>query len=59
MTAKENRSAAGPPPTQQPVEEKERIERRAAAVNALLELRREQSPVSVEEIAAARRAGRP
>jgi len=39
--------------------EEQREQRRAAAIDALLELRRMQTPVSDAEIAEARRAGRP
>jgi hypothetical protein len=44
---------------QQAVEEKRRQQRRAAAIDALLDLRRQQRPVSDAEIARARKAGRP
>jgi len=37
----------------------ERKRRRSAAIDALLELRRHQRPVSDAEVAAARREGRP
>jgi len=40
-------------------EEKKRQQRRAAAIDALLELRRQQQPVSQEEITRARQMGRP
>jgi len=40
-------------------DERQREHRRAAAIDALLELRRKQAPVSDAEIAEARRAGRP
>lgn len=55
---KKNQDAISAPLAQQLAEEEKRRKRRAA-VDALMELRREQSPVSAEEIAAARRAGRP
>ncbi len=41
------------------IEEKKLQERRAAAANALLKLRRRQRPVTDTEIRKARRAGRP
>jgi hypothetical protein len=44
---------------QEAVEERQREQRRAAAIDAVIELRRHQAPASDEEIAEARRAGRP
>jgi hypothetical protein len=43
----------------QAIEERERQQRRAAAVDALLRLRRRLRPVSDREVRKARRAGRP
>lgn len=43
----------------QAIEERERQQRRAAAVDALLKLRRRQRPVTGREVRKARRAGRP
>jgi hypothetical protein len=43
----------------QAVEERRREKRRRVAIDALLELRRKQAPVSDAEIAQARKAGRP
>lgn len=43
----------------QAIEERERQQRRAAAVDALLKLRRRQRPVTDREVRKARRAGRP
>jgi hypothetical protein len=43
----------------QAIEEQERRQRRAAAVDALLKLRRRQRPVSDRELSKARRTGRP
>jgi len=57
--ANENRSAVIARLMQQAVEEKRRQQRRAAAIDALLDLRRQQRPVSDAEIARARKAGRP
>ena len=54
----ENKSAVIARLMRQAVEERRREQRRAAAVDALLALRAEQSPVSDEEIARARRAVR-
>lgn len=55
----ENKSAVIARLMQQAVEDRLRKRRRAAAIDALLELRHEQPPVSDEEIARARRAVRP
>ena len=44
---------------QQAIEDKKRQQRRAAAIEALLDLRRKQRPVSDKEIAKARQADRP
>jgi metal-responsive CopG/Arc/MetJ family transcriptional regulator len=57
--AKENRSAIIARLMQEAIEERQREQRRAAAIDAVLELRRRQAPVSDAEIAEARRAGRP
>lgn len=57
--AKENRSAIIARLMQEAVEQRQREQRRAAAIDAILELRRRQAPVSNAEIAEARRAGRP
>lgn len=57
--AKENRSAIIARLMQEAVEERKRQEQRAAAIDALLDLRRKQRPASDQEIARARRAGRP
>lgn len=57
--AKENRSAIIARLMQEAVEQRQREHRRAAAIDAVLELRRRQAPVSDAEIAEARRAGRP
>ena len=57
--ANENRSAVIARLMQQAVAEKQREQRRAAAIDALLDLRRKQRPVSDAEIARARKAGRP
>jgi metal-responsive CopG/Arc/MetJ family transcriptional regulator len=57
--AHENRSAIIARLMRQAVEEKRREQRRAAAIDALLDLRRRQAPATDEEIAQARQAGRP
>lgn len=57
--ARENKSAVIARLMQQAVEERRRHQTRAAAIDALLALRREQLPVSVEEIRKARELGRP
>lgn len=57
--ANENKSAVIARLMQQAVDEKRREQRRAAAVDALLDLRRKQRPVSNAEIARARKLGRP
>ena len=57
--ANENRSAVIARLMQQAVEDKKRQQRRAAAIDALLDLRRHQSPVSGKAIARARQADRP
>ena len=57
--ARENRSAIIARLMQEAVEERLREQRRAAAIDAVLELRRRQAPASNAEIAEARRAGRP
>jgi metal-responsive CopG/Arc/MetJ family transcriptional regulator len=57
--ATENRSAIIARLMQQAVEERKRQQRRATAIDALLDLRRQQQPISDKEVAQARRAGRP
>lgn len=57
--AHENRSAVVAQLLKQAVEERKRQQIRSAAIDALLELRREQAPVSDQEIAQARKADRP
>lgn len=57
--ANENRSAIIARMMQEAVEERTRQQRRAAAIDALLDLRSRQRPVSSKEIDKARRAGRP
>lgn len=57
--AGENKSAILAKLMQQAIENRERLCRRAAAVDALLKLRAKQKPVTDRQIAQARRAGRP
>jgi predicted transcriptional regulator len=57
--ANENKSAVITRLMRQAVEEKRREKRRSAAIEALLDLRQKQKPVSDTEIARARQAGRP
>jgi metal-responsive CopG/Arc/MetJ family transcriptional regulator len=57
--ANENKSAVITKLMRQAVEERRREQRRSAAIEALLDLRRKQKPVSDAEIARARQAGRP
>ncbi len=57
--AGENKSAIIARLMQQAIDERQRQRRRGAAIDALLDLRRGQRPVSDEEIATARREGRP
>lgn len=57
--AGENKSAVIARLMQQAVDERQRQQRRAAAIDAILDLRRTQRPVSKAAIAAARRKGRP
>lgn len=57
--ANENRSAIIARLMQEAVEERKRQQRRIAAIDGLLELRKQQHPFSDAEIARARRAGRP
>jgi len=57
--ANENRRAIIARLMKEAVENRQRQERRAAAIDALLDLRRKQRPASDKEIAQARRAGRP
>lgn len=57
-TINENSSAVIPRRMQKAVEDKKRLQRRAAAIEGLLDLRRKQSPVSDKTLARARRADR-
>jgi metal-responsive CopG/Arc/MetJ family transcriptional regulator len=57
--ATENKSAIISRLMQQAVEERQRQRRRAATIDALLELRRTQRPASDAEVAEARHEGRP
>jgi hypothetical protein len=57
--AHENKSAVIARLMKQAVEEKKRQQVRSAAIDAILDLRRRQSPVSDREIAEARKADRP
>lgn len=57
--ANENRSAIIARLMKEAVEDRKRQERQAAAIDALLDLRRKQRPASDREITRARRAGRP
>jgi metal-responsive CopG/Arc/MetJ family transcriptional regulator len=57
--AHENRSAVVAQLLKQAVEERKRQQVRSAAIDALLQLRQEQAPVSDQEIARARKADRP
>lgn len=57
--ANENRSAIIARLMKEAVEDRKRQERQAAAIDALLALRRKQRPASDKEIARARRVGRP
>ena len=57
--ADENRSAVITRLMRQAIEERRRQERRAIAIDALLDLRRDQRPVTADEVATARRTGRP
>ncbi len=57
--AEENRSAIIARLMQEAVEERRRQSRRAAAIDALLDLRSRQAPVGDAEIARARRESRP
>jgi predicted transcriptional regulator len=57
--ANENQSAIIARLMMEAVEDRKRQERQAAAIDALLDLRREERPTSDKEIARARRAGRP
>jgi hypothetical protein len=43
----------------QAIKQRQRVQRRAAAIESLLELRRQQTPVSDVDVARARQAGRP
>ena len=55
----ENKSAVVARLMQQAVEDRQRRQRRAAAIDALLAQRRVQRPVGTGKVAAARRVGRP
>jgi metal-responsive CopG/Arc/MetJ family transcriptional regulator len=57
--ASENKSAVIARLMRQAIEEKRREQRRAAAIEALLELRGKQTPVTKAEIRRARQMGRP
>ncbi len=57
--AGQNKSAVVARLMAQAVEERQRQRRRAAAVDALLEQRQAQRPVTAAKVAAARRKGRP
>ena len=57
--AGENKSAILAKLMQQAIENRERLRRRAAAIDALLKPRAKQKPVTDRQIAQARRAGRP
>lgn len=57
--AGENKSAILAKLMQQAIENRERLRRRAAAIDALLKLRAKQKPVTDRQIAQARRSGRP
>jgi hypothetical protein len=57
--ANESKSAVITRLMRQAVEEKRREQRRSSAIEALLDLRRKQKPVSDAGIARARQAGRP
>lgn len=57
--AEENRSAIIARLMQEAVEERQRQKRRAAAIDALIELRNRQAPVEAAEVEEARRYGRP
>jgi predicted transcriptional regulator len=57
--ANDNQSAVIARLMQQAVEEKKRQQLRSAAIDALLDFRRQQTPVSDSEIARAREADRP
>jgi metal-responsive CopG/Arc/MetJ family transcriptional regulator len=55
----ENKSAVIAGLMRHAIEERKRQRRRAAAIDALLRLRRSQRPVAAREVSAARRKGRP
>jgi hypothetical protein len=57
--AGENKSAVIARLMRQAVEDRQRQRRQAAAIDALLDLRRSQPPVTAAAVAAARREGRP
>jgi len=57
--AGENKSAVIARLMERAVEERQQRRQRAAAIDALLEQRRSQRPVTAAKVAAARRAGRP
>jgi metal-responsive CopG/Arc/MetJ family transcriptional regulator len=55
----ENKSAVIARLMRHAIEERQRQRRRAAAIDALLQLRRSQRPVAGREVSVARRKGRP
>ena len=57
--ADENKSAVLTRLMLQAIEERQRVRRRAAAIDALLKLRKRQRPISDRELRKAREAGRP
>jgi hypothetical protein len=57
--ADENKSAVLTRLMREAIEERQRMRRRAAAIDALLKLRKRQRPVSSRELRRAREAGRP
>jgi len=57
--ADENKSAVLTRLMRQAIEERQRAQRRAAAIDALLKLRKRQRPLSDRELRKAREAGRP
>jgi hypothetical protein len=59
MFAGENKSAILANLMREAIEERRRTQRRAAAIDALLKLRKQQRPVSDRAVRKAREAGRP
>ena len=57
--ADENKSAVLTKLMRQAIEERQRVRRRAAAIDALLKLRKRQQPLSKRAVRKAREAGRP